>query len=183
MQTGITLSTGLSSTASTFMIGSSSYVNFISGGTGYLSLQGWDQSSFDALVTAGQITLGWLDGLDQRFLLLHEWRSRPIRFDSSRAIHGDVLDGRGRNAPRLAAPPEREGVGTFDVSFQKPLRETAEAFCISFPSHAECEFAPPARDGRAGGEFDRDDGFPRAGGKRVYPTFIEVLVDPAYGKK
>ncbi len=57
MQTGFTLATGLSSTKSTFMIGSTSYVNFISGGTGYLSLQGWDQSSFDALVTAGQIKL------------------------------------------------------------------------------------------------------------------------------
>ena len=57
METGITLATGLSATESTFMIGNSSYVNFISGGTGYLSLQGWDQSSFDDLVTAGQIKL------------------------------------------------------------------------------------------------------------------------------
>ncbi|MEO7932617.1 MAG: PEP-CTERM sorting domain-containing protein [Chthoniobacterales bacterium] len=56
-QTGFTLATGLSTTASTFMIGTNSYVNFISGGTGALSLQGWDQSSFDALVTAGQIKL------------------------------------------------------------------------------------------------------------------------------
>jgi len=55
MQTGITLATGLSTTASTFVIGDFSYVNFISGGTGYLSLQGWDQSSFDALVTEGAI--------------------------------------------------------------------------------------------------------------------------------
>ncbi|HSH92995.1 MAG TPA: PEP-CTERM sorting domain-containing protein, partial [Roseimicrobium sp.] len=57
MQTGFTLATGLSSTKSTFMIGSTSYVNFISGGTGYLSLEGWGQSSFDALVTAGKIKI------------------------------------------------------------------------------------------------------------------------------
>jgi len=57
MQTGITLSTGLSSVASTFMIGTNSYVNFLSGGTGSLSLEGWNQSNFDALVTAGQIKI------------------------------------------------------------------------------------------------------------------------------
>jgi hypothetical protein len=67
MQTGFTLATGLSSTASTFMIGGTSYVNFISGGTGYLSLEGWDQSSFDALVTAGQIKLDGATALTSDF--------------------------------------------------------------------------------------------------------------------
>ena len=57
MQTGFTLATGLSATESTFRIGDTSYVNFISGGTGYLSLEGWEQSSFDDLVTAGKIKL------------------------------------------------------------------------------------------------------------------------------
>jgi len=67
MQTGITLATGLSSIASTFTIGNSSYVNFISGGTGYLSLQGWDQSGFDSLVTAGKIKIDGATALTSAF--------------------------------------------------------------------------------------------------------------------
>jgi hypothetical protein len=67
MQTGFTLATGLSTTASTFMIGGTSYVNFISGGTGYLSLEGWDQSSFDALVTDGRIKLDGATALTSDF--------------------------------------------------------------------------------------------------------------------
>ncbi len=67
MQTGITLATGLSSVASTFMIGDTSYVNFISGGTGYLSLEGWAQSNFDALVTAGKIKIDGATALTSAF--------------------------------------------------------------------------------------------------------------------
>jgi hypothetical protein len=55
VQTGIATAAGFSTTASTFTIGANDYVNFIVGGTGSLSLQGWTQADFEALVDAGKI--------------------------------------------------------------------------------------------------------------------------------
>ncbi len=57
VQTGIATSTGFSTTSSTFTIGTNDYVNFIAGGTGSLSLQGWQEADFQALVDAGKIRL------------------------------------------------------------------------------------------------------------------------------
>lgn len=61
VQTGIATSTGFSTTGSTFTVGTNDYVNFITGGTGGLSIQGWDSTTdpgytkFKALIDAGQI--------------------------------------------------------------------------------------------------------------------------------
>lgn len=58
VQSGIAGGTnGLSTTESTFTVGTNDYVNFISGGTGYLSIEGWTQGDFETLVTGGQIRI------------------------------------------------------------------------------------------------------------------------------
>jgi hypothetical protein len=52
---------GIDATKSTFTVGANDKVNFLSTGTGELSLQGWQQSDFEALAAAGKIQV---DGVD-----------------------------------------------------------------------------------------------------------------------